>query len=86
MAALKDEEVEISFGETRQVRDLRLPYADDVVASATLNLIPTADEQQKVLGGLAEQIGEVTAFVQLALDKWLEPRMDKITVVEQGNE
>jgi hypothetical protein len=85
MSTMKDEDAEISFGPTRQVRDLRLSYADDVVASATLNLIPTADEQRKVLGGLAEQIGEVTAFVQLALDKWLEPRMDNITVVEQRN-
>jgi hypothetical protein len=53
------------------LRDLRLSYADDVVAAATLDLIPSEEEQRKVLGTLAEQVGEVAAFVQLALG-WIE--------------
>jgi hypothetical protein len=76
-------EAEIALGASRKVRDLSLSYADDVVAAATLNLIPTEEEQRAILGGLAKQVGEVSAFVQRAVDAWLESRMDKLTAVEE---
>jgi hypothetical protein len=74
---------EISLGDNRQVRDLRLSYADEVVAAATLSLIPTEEKQREILGGLGKQVGEVSVFVQLAVDQWLEPRMDKLTALEE---
>jgi hypothetical protein len=79
MTMLAESDTRIDLADGRQLRDLRLSYADDVVAAATLDLMPSEDAQRKVLGSLAEQVGEITAFVQLALDAWLEPRAAKLT-------
>jgi hypothetical protein len=77
--ARASEEIELEVG--KEVRELRLSYGDEVIGTTVMRLIPDEEAQKRVLGKLAEAVGHVTTFVQVALNAWLEPRMDKLTHV-----
>lgn len=46
-----------------------------------MRLIPDEEAQKEVLRTLAEALGNVTTFAQMALNAWLEPRIDKLIEV-----
>jgi hypothetical protein len=74
MEALAGETVELKVGE--RVRDLRLRYADRVIDQTLVRLAPDDQARRRVFGALGEGLGHVVQFVQVALNAWLEPRMD----------
>lgn len=73
---LADAEIELEVAE--EVGDLRLEYADEVISKTVLRLIPDEDAQKRFLESLAEGIGHIAQFVQIALNTWIEPRKDKL--------
>ena len=80
LGELAGETGDIELGEI--VAELRLGYADALVAKTVMRLMPEEADQARVLGNIAEGVGHALQFVQLALDAWLEPRMDKLREAE----
>ncbi|HXH33019.1 MAG TPA: hypothetical protein VNJ54_01250 [Plantibacter sp.] len=84
LGELAAETGDIELGEV--VAELRLGYADGVVAQTVMRLMPEEADQERVLGNLAEGVGHVLQFVQLAVDAWLEPRMEMLREVDAAGE